>query len=339
MSKNDQKLTTASIFIGAVDMFEHRLGESSEITVLKTGKWTHPASGEFEVTEETLESMVQNFAKFGDTGRPEPAVDIDHSQGEALGWFKELKKVGNKLLARIEWNDLGEQTLKNKRYRYFSPEFSVNYKEAETGEVFGPAILGGALTNRPFLRSLGEVTLSENGEELTNNTYILMPKEAEAKKAEETSSVVALSEFKKIQEENLKLKEAQEQATKELNEIKLNARKQDADNFADSLMFNEETGKGRILPKHKDKVVEFMMSLEEGKVAEFKEMLGELKEVETAMFDEGGSAKSDDKATIEVPENVDRESYLLNERAKELMEENDSLNIEQALLLAEKEQA
>lgn len=334
----DKKISSEPIMLGAVDMFTYELNEESEIVVLKTGEWTHAVFGDFQVSQEMMDEMISVFSEFRETGRPDPAVDIDHSKGEAVGWFKELKRKGDQLVAKIEWNDLGKKTIENKRYRYFSPEFSRNYVEPETGKEFGPAILGGALTNRPFLRSLGEVTLSEDGEEeLTNKHYILMPKENEVIKEEQKAEpTITLSEYNKLQEENLKLKESQEKAVKELSELQLASRKQEAESFTETLMFNEESGKGRILPKHKDKVVNFMLSLKEDKAVEFKELLGELKEVESAMFDEQGGSGEGQPAG-HAPEGVDPGTFALNERAVQLQSEKPELTIEQALLLAEKE--
>jgi phage I-like protein len=84
----------------------------------------------------------------------------------AAGWYKALNKAFEdgkcKLKATIEWTKLGTQLIKDGIFKYFSPEFDFQYEDLETHEQFGNVLLGGALTNRPYFKSLAPVALSEN---------------------------------------------------------------------------------------------------------------------------------------------------------------------------------
>ena len=134
------------------------------VEIMRTGEWKHPVYGELKITDETLENVICNFNdKVRGVDIP---IDLEHEvsqhKGEAAGWVKSLIKKGNKLLAEIEWTKLGEEKIKDKIYRYFSPEFKFNYRDSETGKVYKDVLFGGGLTNKPFIKRMNPVMLSEN---------------------------------------------------------------------------------------------------------------------------------------------------------------------------------
>jgi phage I-like protein len=137
----------------------------SEIEVLTEGTWEHAHYGTIEITEQDIERFVHNFNNR--VRKIDIAVDQEHMPEKgAVGWFKELQKVVeggiSKLKASVEWTSLGVQLLGEGIYKYFSPEFDFNYEDPETHDVFQNVLLGGALTNRPYFKSLAPVMLSEN---------------------------------------------------------------------------------------------------------------------------------------------------------------------------------
>jgi len=82
------------------------------------------------------------------------SINKDHEKVEALGWFKDLflSFDGKTLLAEVSWCPKGVSVLKDKSFRYFSPEFSFNYEHPHNGTKHGATLTGGALTNYPFLK-------------------------------------------------------------------------------------------------------------------------------------------------------------------------------------------
>ena len=137
----------------------------SEIEVLCSGSWDHPQYGHFDITEEDIDGFVQAFNN--KVRKVDIAVDQEHMPEKgAAGWYKALNKVFEdgkcKLKATIEWTKLGTQLIKDGIFKYFSPEFDFQYEDLETHEQFGNVLLGGALTNRPYFKSLAPVALSEN---------------------------------------------------------------------------------------------------------------------------------------------------------------------------------
>lgn len=138
-------------------------GPSEPFEVLHTGHFEHPITGAVDVTVEDLDTAVENFGKWKELGTDVP-VDYDHgsafgSNPEAAGWYESLERDGEKLLATVKWTDDAAEKLEEDKYRFFSPEFDVEFK-SETGEEEGFTILAGGLTNRPFLRGMSPVQMS-----------------------------------------------------------------------------------------------------------------------------------------------------------------------------------
>jgi phage I-like protein len=138
---------------------------SSEIEILHAGEWEHPQYGIIRITDDDIDKFI---ASFNDKVRKvDIAVDQEHMPEKgAAGWFKSLKKVvengKTKLKASVEWTKLGTQLITDGIFKYFSPEFDFQYEDLETHEMFDNVLLGGALTNRPYFKSLAPVALSEN---------------------------------------------------------------------------------------------------------------------------------------------------------------------------------
>lgn len=139
-------------------------GETTWIQVLKTGSFTDQRYGDFSVTVEDMATMVANFHRLN---RPVPG-DYDHSftQGEgsrACGWTRGLEIRGGELWAEVEFTPTAAAQIRSGEYRFISPEFSFAYMN-ERGENIGPALMAWALTNRPFLEGMAEVTLAVAGD-------------------------------------------------------------------------------------------------------------------------------------------------------------------------------
>ncbi len=109
-------------------------------------------------------------------------LDENHSFNEAIGWFDkssfELREDG--IYALLEFNEKGEELLKNKSYRYLSPV----YEMGSGGNVVGLDSVG--FVNRPNL-----LNVELNKKEKNN-----MENEIEKLKAENESLKKELESFK-----------------------------------------------------------------------------------------------------------------------------------------------
>lgn len=142
---------------------EVKEGDKVEIQIMRAGKWQHPIYGEIKVTEETINDVVSNFNN--NTRWIDIAVDENHEPNhKALGWYKELTKVGkNALNATIELTKMWADLINQGAYKYFSPEIAFNKKDEETWKTIKNLLIGGAFTNRPFFKAMKPLMASEVG--------------------------------------------------------------------------------------------------------------------------------------------------------------------------------
>lgn len=148
------------------------LSEGESITrtqIMRTGTFYHPQFGKFTITERTLESMTLNFGVVRPKAPTEMVVDYDHNLSaakgtQAAGWIRKLEKDGASLFAVIEWTEEAATHIRSREYRYISPEFSLNYRDKESGRLVGPTLVAAGLTNRPFLEGMEPIMLHEDTE-------------------------------------------------------------------------------------------------------------------------------------------------------------------------------
>jgi len=151
-------------------------GKSIDIECLKMGKFRHPWHGILAFDLPFFESIIRNF----DAGIPqeEVAFDFNHySDGGAAAWVKKLFTSDKSLKATVELTEKGRTAIKKKEYRYFSIEYTDDYVEYvisddldDNGNIVtkefkishGPTLRGGGLTNRPFIKGMKPVSLSED---------------------------------------------------------------------------------------------------------------------------------------------------------------------------------
>jgi phage I-like protein len=148
---------------------------TNPVEIMRVGQWKHPQYGDFAITENDIDMFIKHFDE--NVRGIEIAIDLEHGEtvhaGAAAGWVKHLTRDGNRLLAEIGWTDLGKQQVETKQYRYFSPEFTFNYKDSESNKSYNNVLMGGSLTNRPFIKNMAPVLLSEDVyKETQSNTAV-----------------------------------------------------------------------------------------------------------------------------------------------------------------------
>jgi phage I-like protein/cation transport regulator ChaB len=136
---------------------------NSDIEIMRTGSWSHPKYGDFQITEDNLNGFIKSFDE--NVRGIQIAIDLEHGEtshkGAAIGWIKSLKKDNKRLLAEIEWTNFGKDMVQSKQYKYFSPEFVFQYTDLESNKKFNNVLMGGSLTNKPFIKNMAPVLLSE----------------------------------------------------------------------------------------------------------------------------------------------------------------------------------
>lgn len=336
------------------------------VEVMRTGEWKHPVYGELKITDETLENIIYNFNdKVRGTDIP---IDLEHEvsqhKGEAAGWIKSLIKIGNKLLAEIEWTKLGQEKIKDKIYKYFSPEFKFSYQDNETGKVYKDVLFGGGLTNKPFIKRMNPVMLSENintdfceyiqitkkegNVDMNKELYKLLKLSETASNDDIMSTVKQLIEagdkvieltetLKSMTAENKELKENYEEKEEEVKELK----EKEEEVKEDNVKMSEQIKKieGQLLNAEWDKVSS--VALSEGKLTQkmlpvyeksfkanpegTKEMMKVLEPV-VNLSEKGSSKSNDDKSNTD----------LFNDEVTKYMSEN-KVDYNEAILAVEKD--
>ncbi|MBF0300597.1 MAG: hypothetical protein HQK51_17925 [Oligoflexia bacterium] len=159
------------------------------IQVLRTGTFHNTFFNEsLVISSEVLASMIKNFSS--KIRGIDPMIDFAHrSDLEAAAWIKNLftKNDNQELWAEVEWTEVGEAAIEKKLYRYISADFSFNYRDNETLKDHGPTLFGAALTNRPFVKNMQPVQLSEQN---INNS----------------GEATTMNELEELKKENLELK-------------------------------------------------------------------------------------------------------------------------------------
>jgi hypothetical protein len=135
---------------------------TSTFQAMPYGVYSHPVYGKLDLNYE----RAQRFANNVNNGVRGQDLDIDyeHKQhhGEAAGWVKAaMAHPTDGLFLTVEWTKSAYQKIKEKAYRYFSPEFVDEWKHPQTGETYKDVLFGGGITNRPFLKGIMPVNLAE----------------------------------------------------------------------------------------------------------------------------------------------------------------------------------
>ena len=184
-----------------------------DIQCLKAGKFRHPWYGVLNFDDKFFNSAIRNFEV--DIPNPEIAFDFKHQPDYgAAAWINKLFVEDNSLMANVTLTERGRQSIKSKEFRYFSVEYTEDYSEYEFIEKkndngvlveeerkisFGPTVLGGGLTNRPFIKGMAPVSLSETGEIIELEEII--EKVPQTKKEVTAQMEKTLEELKAAQEE------------------------------------------------------------------------------------------------------------------------------------------
>lgn len=166
-TKNDKdkwvKASETFHYISTYNLSEPDEELPNRIEIMRTGKWKHPLYGLFEITNNTIDNIITNFNN--KVRGVDISFDLEHGttdhKSEAVCWVKSLIQQGSSLLAEVDWTEFGKNKIKDKSFKYFSPEFKFVYEDSETGKKYNNVLLGGGLTNRPFIKNMSPIMLSE----------------------------------------------------------------------------------------------------------------------------------------------------------------------------------
>jgi phage I-like protein len=136
---------------------------SSWVHALPKGEYVHPVHGKLDFDDTKLTALaasVKNRIRGID-----PDIDYDHkldpAKGhQAAGWVKDAETRADGLHLLVHWTPTAVEEIKEGKYRYFSAEYNDEWVDTQGG-VHRDVVFGGGLTNRPFMKNLMPVNLSE----------------------------------------------------------------------------------------------------------------------------------------------------------------------------------
>jgi hypothetical protein len=133
----------------------------SWVHALAYGEKYHPVHGVIDVDKKLVREMV---ASINERVRGiDLAIDQGHEYEDgARGWVVRAEQRDTGLWLLVDWNPTTLEELKDKRWKYFSLDYAPEWCNSDPEPQCWPnVVLGGALTNRPFMKDLVPINLSE----------------------------------------------------------------------------------------------------------------------------------------------------------------------------------
>ena len=131
----------------------------SWVTITRTGNFTDPRYGNFQITPTHLDQMVANFN--ARVLGQDVFLDVAHRPNDgAAGKFVRLSVENGRLRGLVEWTAFGQQAVKERGFTYLSAEYHENWTDNEKQQPHGCVLLGAGLTTRPVIKHLEPVQLS-----------------------------------------------------------------------------------------------------------------------------------------------------------------------------------
>jgi len=146
--------------LSAITAFDEQNGKkSSWVHSLPMGTYKHPIYGTISVDAERAKRFADSVNNR--TRGIEPSINYNHNNADvAAGWGKKAEARADGVWMFVEWTDDAAKQILEKKYKYFSAEFEDEWSDP-TGNKFTDVMFGGALTNRPYMKNLAPINLSE----------------------------------------------------------------------------------------------------------------------------------------------------------------------------------
>jgi phage I-like protein len=134
---------------------------TKRVQIAKLGDFSDGRYGEFSITADEVESWRKNLAKLPGG---KAVIDFDHKSqrtprdSRAAGWITGVHRDGEKVMADVDWTELGEGAIERREYQFFSPVYG-DFAD-EHGDTHSDTLSAGALTNVPFLGSMPALALA-----------------------------------------------------------------------------------------------------------------------------------------------------------------------------------
>lgn len=134
------------------------------IQIFPFGHWPHPVYTDTTVNKDSAEQFVKNF--HDNVRRQKIKTDYDHGEdkakgNKASGEYLDMEVREDGVYALVEFTETAFSEIKNGEWSYFSPLFVDVWDDVETNETFENVVIGGGLTNRPWMKDMVPINFSE----------------------------------------------------------------------------------------------------------------------------------------------------------------------------------
>lgn len=152
------------------------------IHLLQVGRYQNTKFGTLNIDIQMITKMKENFDSNvrGQEISLDYTHDNDNGEKKAGAWIKDLFIRDNGLYATVEYTPVAREMIKNEEYKYVSAEFVFNYK-TQNDKSYDCVLFGGTFTNRPVLKGLDVLKLSETN--INENNVLKMKVKLEDIKA------------------------------------------------------------------------------------------------------------------------------------------------------------
>lgn len=145
---------------GGITFDDNSTDTARWVHALPIGNYKHPVYGDINIDAARVKAFVDSVKN--KVRGIEPSINYDHNNsGPASGWVKDADGRDNGVWLFVDFTADAIKSIKEKAYKYFSAEFNDEWTDSQ-GVTHKDVILGGALTNRPFMKNLVPVNLSED---------------------------------------------------------------------------------------------------------------------------------------------------------------------------------
>ena len=137
-------------------------GNTTWIHALPFGQYKHPLYGVIDASLDKINGLADSVKK--KVRGIDPSINVNHdneSPDGAAAWVKDAQVRSNGLWLFVDFVKDAAEKVKEKKFKYFSLEFADEWEDAQ-GNKFNDVVVGGALTNRPFMKNLVPINLSES---------------------------------------------------------------------------------------------------------------------------------------------------------------------------------
>lgn len=154
-------MTLASYLVDVTGLAfdEQTGGNSTWVHALPVGSFKHPMYGTIDVNSDRAKRFADGVNS--KVRGIDLSINYVHNNNDvAAGWAKKAEARSDGVWLFVEWTDDAAQQIKDKKWRYFSSEFEDEWEDPQ-GAKHKDVMFGGALTNRPFMKNLVPINLSE----------------------------------------------------------------------------------------------------------------------------------------------------------------------------------